>query len=437
MRRFLAHSRSLFTFALVSASALGAVLACGGSDEDQPPAIDGGGDASLLNEGAPPNPDADVPIGEVCGDVKGLEENAPWPLRGGCPKRAGAAGATGPQNASLQWTLALPSADTSPSIGADRVLWVGGAAGDVAAITPAGVLTAVYRTAAPITSSPVRSATQLTIIGASDGLYAFDRFGPPLDAGVDDAGDGGAEGGTGPSAARVVWKRPLPAIASSPVIGGDGTIYVGTSDGKLVAVAADGSAVKWSAVTNDTGGSSPALATDGTIYVGSIDKKLYAIDPAGAVKWSFDTGAVISGSPCVGGDESIYVGTSDGKLHAVAPDGKPKWSYATGGPITGTPAVRGGVAYVGSADKSLHAVSVVDGKKKWTYVTLGEVGTPAIGSDGIVYVGSTDGKLYAVTPSGLLFFAVNVKGRIKGAPALSDDGALYVTSDTGVHGLGP
>lgn len=431
MRRFL----SLLALAL---GATGAAFACGGSDEDTPPAIDGGGEASLLNEGAPPNPDADVPLGELCGDVKGLEENAPWPLRGGCPKRAGAAGATGPQNASLQWTLALPSADTSPAIGADRILWVGGAAGDVAAITPAGVLTALYRTAAPITSSPVRSATQLTIIGASDGLYAFDRFGPPLDAGVDDGGDGGAEGGTGPSAARVVWKRPLPAITSSPVIGGDGTIYVGTSDGKLVAVAADGAAVKWTATTNDTGGSSPALATDGTVYVGSSDKKLYAIDPAnGSVKWSFDTGAAIAGSPCVGGDESIYVGATDGKLHALSPDGKPKWSYPTGGPITGTPAVRGGVAYVGSSDKSLHAVSVVDGKKKWTYATLGEVGTPAIGSDGVVYAGSADGKLYAVTPSGLLFFAVNVKGRIKGAPALSDNGALYVTSDTGVHGLGP
>ncbi|MBI5829141.1 MAG: PQQ-binding-like beta-propeller repeat protein, partial [Chloroflexi bacterium] len=68
----------------------------------------------------------------------------------------------------------------------------------------------------------------------------------------------------GPRAARVAWKRPLAAIASSPVVGSDGTIYVGTSDGKLVAVAADGAAVKWTATTNDTGGSSPALATKAT-----------------------------------------------------------------------------------------------------------------------------------------------------------------------------
>jgi outer membrane protein assembly factor BamB len=113
------------------------------------------------------------------------------------------------------------------------------------------------------------------------------------------------------------------------------------------------------------------------------------------------------------------------------------WSYATGGPITGTPAVRGGVTYVGSDDKKLHAIATLDGKSKWTYETLGAVATPVIASDGIVYVGSADGKLYAITTTGLLYFAVNVKGRIKGAPAINDEGAIYVTSDTGIHAIGP
>lgn len=428
--------RALLLLSFGCAAAVGAMLACGGSEDDPRPAADSGSDASLLNETKPPNPDADVPLGEICGDVSGLEENAPWPLRGGCPKRAGLSGGTGPSDSRSSWTLAMPSADTSPAIDAERILWVGTAAGDVVAMTQGGTVQATYRTNGAVRSSPVRSAKGLTVIGASDGLYAFDRFGAVLDGGADDAGDGGEEGGLVARAARLAWQRPLAAIASSPVIGGDGTIYVGTSDGKLVAVAADGSAVKWSVTTNDTSGSSPAIATDGTIYVGSSDKKLYAITPAGTVKWSFDAGAATA-SPCVGGDETIYVGAADGRLHAVSPDGKEKWSYAAGGPITGTPAARGGVVYVGSDDKSLHAVSTVDGKRKWTYATLGEVGTPAIGSDAVVYVGSSDGKLYAIAPTGLLFFAVNVKGKIKGAPALGDDGKLFVTSDTGVHAIGP
>lgn len=429
--------RALVVGSFVASTSVAVMWACGGSEDDPLPRNDAGNDASLLNETTPPNPDADVPLGEICGDAKGLEENAPWPLRGGCPKRGGLSGGTGPRNATLNWTIPMPAAETSPAIDAERVLWVGTAAGDVVAITLNGTVQATHRTSGPVRSSPVRNAAGLTVVGASDGLYALDRFGAVLDAGTDDAGDGGDEAGAGARAARVAWKRPLAAIGSSPVVGSDGTIYVGTSDGKLVAVAADGAAVKWTATTNDTGGSSPALATNGTIYVGSTDKKLYAIAPDGAVKWSFDAAASIAGSPCVGGDETIYVGGADGKLHAVTPEGKEKWSYAAGGPITGTPAVRGGVVYVGSDDKSLHAVSSVDGKKKWAYATLGEVGTPVIGSDALVYVGSSDGKLYAITASGLLFFAVNVKGKIRGAPALGDDGTLFVTSDTGIHSIGP
>lgn len=435
MRLPWASSRSLL-FVVLAASTLGAAFACAGTDDEPLAGRDAGGDASLLNEGAPPDADAEVPLGEVCGDPKGLEENAAWPLRGACPKRAGAFGATGPRSEELQWTLPAPAAESSPAIDSERLVWVGTTAGDLIAISPGGRVQATVRLPGPIKSSPARTAAKLTIIGAADGLYAFDRFGGPLDAGAE-AGDAGEDAGVTASSARLAWKRPLAGVASSPVIGGDGTIYVGTTDGKLVAVTGDGSAVKWSATTNDTGGSSPAIATNGTVYVGSTDKKLYAIAPDGAVKWTFDAGASITGSPCVGGDETVYVGATDGKLHAIDPTGKERWSYAAAGPIGGTPAVRAGVVYVGSDDKSLHAVSTVDGKRKWVYATLGEVGTPVIGSDGLVYVGAADGNLYAITPTGSLFWASSLRGRVKGAPALGDDGALYVTSDTGVHALGP
>ena len=33
--------------------------------------------------------------------------------------------------------------------------------------------------------------------------------------------------------------------------------------------------------------SSPAIGPDGTIYVGSEDQKLYAVSPDGTVKWDF------------------------------------------------------------------------------------------------------------------------------------------------------
>jgi outer membrane protein assembly factor BamB len=63
--------------------------------------------------------------------------------------------------------------------------------------------------------------------------------------------------------------------------------------------------------------SSPAIGSDGTIYVGSCDNKLYAIKPDGTLKWSFPTGYWVFSSPAIGSDGTIYVGSYDGKLYAI------------------------------------------------------------------------------------------------------------------------
>ena len=422
--------------ALVATGAMAALAACAADVPGGGGTAPDGGEASLLGDAAPPTADAGVPLGEVCGDAHGLEKDAPWPLRGGCPKRAGVSRNAGPQAAKVKWSVALPAGESSPAIAADRLVWVGTADGDVIALSPGGTVVGALRTGGPVRSSPARSAAGLTVIGGSDGtLYGVERAPLPQDAGADANEDGG-DGGGSPPLNRARWSRSLAPTSSSPSIGSDGTIYIGTADGKLVAVAGDGSATKWTAVTNDTLGSSPGLAQDGTVYVGSSDRRLYAFTREGATKWSFETGAPILGSPVVGGDETVYVGSSDGKLHAITADGKLRWTYATGGPITGCPAVRGGVLYVGSDDKKLHAVATATGERIWTYETLGAVATPAIASDSTVYVGSGDGTVYAVLPTGLLYFAVKVKGKIHSAPAIGDDGTLYVTTDTAVVAIG-
>jgi len=79
-----------------------------------------------------------------------------------------------------------------------------------------------------------------------------------------------------------------------------------------------------------TGGrviSSPAIGSDGTVYVGSMDKKLYAINGKSGVKlWEFKTGdGVFSGvdsSPAIGSDGTVYVGSIDHKLYAIKTDSK-------------------------------------------------------------------------------------------------------------------
>jgi outer membrane protein assembly factor BamB len=65
--------------------------------------------------------------------------------------------------------------------------------------------------------------------------------------------------------------------------------------------------------------SSPAVGGDGTIYVGSADGQLYAINPDGSLKWSFPTVSSVISSPAIGGDGTIYVGSYDYKLYAIGP----------------------------------------------------------------------------------------------------------------------
>ena len=69
--------------------------------------------------------------------------------------------------------------------------------------------------------------------------------------------------------------------------------------------------------------SSPAIGSDGTVYVGSWDKKLYAINGKSGVKlWEFETGSSVWSSPAIGSDGTVYVGSSDKKLYAIKTDSK-------------------------------------------------------------------------------------------------------------------
>ena len=69
--------------------------------------------------------------------------------------------------------------------------------------------------------------------------------------------------------------------------------------------------------------SSPAIGSDGTVYVGSYDKKLYAINGKSGVKlWEFETGDYVWSSPAIGSDGTVYVGSHDNKLYSIKTDSK-------------------------------------------------------------------------------------------------------------------
>jgi hypothetical protein len=222
---------------------------------------------------------------------------------------------------------------------------------------------------------------------------------------------------------RAEEEKPKSKPEPVAVVGGDNDGYTAEPESKeakskipLVMCGVVGLAILWAlfgrGVTPiwefETGGrvySSPAIGSDGTVYVGSVDNKLYAINGKSGVKlWEFETENFVVSSPAIGSDGTVYVGSDDGKLYAInGKSGVKLWEFKTGSYVGSSPAIGSdGTVYVGSNDKKLYAINGKSGVKLWEFETGGfVVSSPAIGSDGTVYVGSLDKKLYAIKTESL------------------------------------
>ena len=235
-------------------------------------------------------------------------------------------------------------------------------------------------------------------------------------------------------------------IDSSPAIGPDGTVYIGSDDGNLYAVDPETGEEIWRFKTGDKIQSSPAVGPNGTIYVGSLDNRFYAIKPNGDLKWSFKIGDYIFSSPAIGPDgRVIYIGASDGSLYAFNASGTLKWKFDAGGKIVSSPSIGHDgiehVVYFGSTNHHVYAVAADNGDLKWKFPTDAEVyASPAIGSDGRIYVGECrlkDAETYRYK-----FYCLNLDGTknwsytdgtgFYSSAAIGPDGLIYVGSWDGV-----
>jgi len=235
------------------------------------------------------------------------------------------------------------------------------------------------------------------------------------------------------------------AVVSSPALGADGTIYVGSNDQNLYALNADGSQ-KWAFPTTGVIYASPAIGADGTVYIGSTDGNLYAINPDGTKKWTFNTNSPLYASPVLGTDGSIYIGALNyksaaycGQFYAINPDGSQKWASAVNGGFYSAAAIgTDGTIYVGSYDDNLYAITP-DGTQKWAFATGSYINasSPAIGVDGTIYVGSEDAYLYAVNPNGTQKWTLTCGENAANSPAIGADGTIYVSLSGKLTALNP
>jgi len=251
----------------------------------------------------------------------------------------------------------------------------------------------------------------------------------------------------GPQTNSTKWKFTTGGVVfSSPVIGADGTIYIGSMDKNLYALYPNGTK-KWSFNTGDYVNYIPVIDSDGIIYLAS-DFNLYALYNNGTVKWNYtpENGKFISSSPVIGNDGTIYFGTmknaysANNTLCALNPDGTVKWNFVTWSFIELlTPAIGSdGTIYIGTEDNHMYAV-YPNGTEKWNFTTSDMIwSSPAIGSDGTIYFGCVDKNIYALNSDGTLKWKFQTDDTIYSSPAIANDGTIYIiTQNRFLYALTP
>lgn len=240
----------------------------------------------------------------------------------------------------------------------------------------------------------------------------------------------------GPRAPRLAWKvKTGGEVWAQPVIGHDGTLYVGSFDHRFYAITASGR-VKWSVDLGDMIYSTALLARGGRIFVGSDDDRFYCLSRRGKVRWSLRTSEVerptstfdADTSPAQGRSDTVYF-ASGPNVYRVAADGTVLWRYSVGDKVFSSPAVAtDGTAYFGAQDGHLYALD--EGGEVTFRVALGADidSSPVITSTGSIVVGLDGGSVAALSPAGEVLWRSKVGGHVRASPAISANGKVLVST---------
>ena len=227
---------------------------------------------------------------------------------------------------------------------------------------------------------------------------------------------------------ELLWKfKTGGPIYASPVIA-NGTLYIGSTDGKLYALDAKQWGIKWVFDAGDTIRYSAVVLGD-RVYFNARNNKVYALNAqTGEKLWEFKTKSWMDAPPVVA-DNKVYVGAfrskiyllnartgeleamrertvriqgieygcANGVFRPVFPEHNAKvWRERTAGSES-YPVTANGTVYIGARDGRIYGFDSASQTETWTYQTGGFVdAAPAI-SDGFLYVASGDGYVYAFT----------------------------------------
>lgn len=283
-------------------------------------------------------------------------------------------------------------------------------------------------------------------------------------------------------------------IFSSPVVGGDGTIYIGSADRNFYALDPMTGEPKWSHPTGEIIDSSALLDDAGRVIFGSGDGVLYALDattgdelwtfeaddPAvnlafinwfegnvaigpdgtllvpndnffiyaidredGEVRWRFRVRDQTWSLPAIDPDTgNIYIGNNNllsmlgANTFAIDPEGDEIWSASSDGTIAASPLLTTEprpMMLLGGFDGFLRAYDPADGTPLWDFGARDHIyASPSQLSDGAIVQAAADGTVYALEPEdGTVRWAFDTGDAIRSSPAIDGDDNVYVGAGDG------
>ncbi len=199
--------------------------------------------------------------------------------------------------------------------------------------------------------------------------------------------------------------------------------------------------------------SSAAIDQRGTIFIGSSAGKLMAVRGVDGKKlWQLKVNGGISSKPLYHGPSStLFFGADDGRLHAVdARTGVQRWSYATKGTIKSCPVYAEGTLLFTSSEGRLYALDAKTGEWRWQYDREIPEGFTIHGYAGVAvkgrvaFTGFADGTLVALKiHSGDVLWTRSLSGGsnrfmdVDSTPVVAGEQLLATSYASGVYALSP
>ena len=244
---------------------------------------------------------------------------------------------------------------------------------------------------------------------------------------------------------KVAWEfRTDGGFPGPPAVEGD-TVYAGSSDGRLYAIALRTGKELWRYDAKEELGTRPAVV-DGTVYVASLQDTVFAIDAkTGAWKWHHRreprAGFTIRGAaPVQVALGTVYAAYSDGFVAALDPaTGSARWErmVAPAGDeldVDGL-VVEGGRVYAAAYSGAVLALDAATGTTQWTFEAPGAVKV-AVAPGGTVLAVATAGVYALSAADGAVLWSSPLRGGVPaGEPVLAGAWVLVPAGGGGLRWL--